>query len=88
MAVRRSSRILGRRRQNCKNLKRDLKFLQLDAVNADWKVHRTSNENGFMLLWFLWYSRKQGFVAASADQLSCLEETGLQWSPLFNKAVS
>lgn len=66
-----------------------MKFFQLDAVNAGWKVHRTkSNDSGFMLFWWFWCSRKQGFATASANQLSCLEEPGLQQSVLFNKAVS
>lgn len=52
-AVRRNSKILERRRKKSKKLRRDLKFLQLDAVNAGWNY--TGNmQKGLTLFWFLW----------------------------------
>lgn len=87
MAVRRNRKILERRRKNCKKLRRDLKFLQLDAVNAVWNYIGQQGKWSHVVL-ILAVFKETGFGTASANQLNCLEEPGLQQSLLFNKTLS
>lgn len=85
--MRRNSKILERRRKNCKKLRRDWKFLQLDAVNAVWNYIGQQTKWSRVVL-VLVVVKETGFRTASENQLNCLEEPDLQQSLLFNKVLS
>lgn len=87
MAVRKNSKILERRRKNYKKLRRDLKLLQFDAVNAVWNYIGQQAKWSHVVLVLVVF-KETGFGTASANQLNCLEEPGLQRSLLFNTVVS
>lgn len=72
MAVRRNSKIL-----ESKKLRRDLKFLQLDAVNAVWNYIGQQTKWSHVVL-VLVVVKETRFGTASENQLNFLEEPGLQ----------
>lgn len=85
--VRRNSKILESRRKNCNELRRVLKFLQIDAVNDVWDYTGQQTKWSHVVL-VLVVVKETGFGTASENQPNCLEEPGLQKSLLFNKVLS
>lgn len=85
--MRRNSKILESRRKNCNELRRDLKFLQIDAVNDVWDYTGQQTKWSHVVL-VLVVVKETGFGTAFENQPNCLEEPGLQKSLLFNKVLS